>query len=221
MKQAATFKSLTWMFVLTFVYFASGPTADADHKCGNGCAKVVRGLHVERTDDGKIDVRAMTERRENRRRMQYHGHSSTAFYVLNMGPLAIERLAISPDHYRAWGCAKWPWGLNCNRLTGGRIEAGQRVFFQIHYDYYDEDEVETVYDIEIDDSGGARKTEESIRILRSGPIPTLIIRTGTSSRESCVNSMSAIARILNAVTFEALFQCEKHWQQPYATLSTH
>ena len=215
MKQAVTFRSGISTFVLIFVLFASGvPTANAEH-CGDGCVHISRDLDVKRTEDGRIDVSATLDLPQGGERTQIHNHNRTAFHVLNLGPHAIDRLAVAPSYYTGWGCANAFVAWNCNRLRG-RIEAGQRILFQIFYDYYEEDMTTTIYDLGIGDSREAEVKEYKVRIPRSGPIPTLIVRTSSSNRANCQNAMKSVFReMLDTFTFDLTKEeaCGDSWSE--------
>lgn len=204
------------------LWVAGTPTANADH-CGDGCGGVTT-LGTVSDADGRIDLEAAV-RPTGRDRRRWHGYSSVAFYVVNLGPQAITRIAWAPGCYDGWGCATLI-GIptNCNWLDdAGRIEAGQRVLVEGFYDYYDEDRTTLLHDVEIEDSADRTATAYYMSIPRSGPIPTLIVRTGSDDRSSCRRTMtSGLRELVDFFTagLTRMSACSENWREPLMSLYT-
>lgn len=201
------------------LYVAGTPTANADH-CGDGCGGVT-SLGTVSGADGRIDLKAAMSP-TGRARKEWHGYSSVAFYVVNLGPRAITRIAWAPEYYDGWGCASGAFAWDCNWLKDvGRIEAGQRVLIEGFYDYYDEDRTTLLHDVEIDDSEGRQTTAYNMRIPRSGPIPTLVVRTSSKDSASCRESMTSTLRdIVDVLTLglTKVSGCSERWNKPVMSL---
>ena len=201
------------------LYVAGTPTANADH-CGNGCGGVTT-LGTVSGADGRIDLKAVVSPTD-RDRKEWHGYSSVAFYVVNLGPHAINRIAWAPEYYDQWGCTIPPFAVDCNWLKDtGRIEAGQRVLVEGFYDYYNTDRTTLLHDVEIDDSEGRQTTAYNMRIPRSGPIPTLVVRTGSKDRVNCREAMTSALR--DIIDFASLGLtkvggCGENWNKPAMNL---